>query len=61
MKPEDIAIYLPCGIYDNVFRSTRVILLGQTTPHGRILLVMYLPRVKLFNYYEIFYDIFNYS
>ena len=30
MKPEDIVIYLSCGIYGNVFRSTRVILLGQT-------------------------------
>jgi hypothetical protein len=39
MKPEDIANYLPCGIYDNVFRSIRVILLGQTIPHARILLV----------------------
>ena len=41
IKPEDIAISLPCGIYGNVFRSTHVILLGQITPRDRILLVKY--------------------
>jgi hypothetical protein len=38
MKLEDIFNYLPCGIYGNVFRSIRVILLGQTTLRARILL-----------------------
>ena len=36
IKLEDIANYLPCGIYGNVFRPIRVILLGQTTPRARI-------------------------
>ena len=40
MKPEDIVIYLSCGIYDNVFRSTRVILLGQTHQMATINLSM---------------------
>ena len=31
MKPEDIAIYLPCGIYGNVFNMTCGILVGKIT------------------------------
>ena len=50
IKPEDIAISQQCGIYGNVFISTRVILLGQITPRGRILLVEYLSLVNIFNY-----------
>ena len=42
IKVEDVAIFLPCGIYGNVFYLTLIILVGQITPHGRILLVMYL-------------------
>jgi hypothetical protein len=46
MKPEDIANYLPCGIYGNVSRSICVILLGQTTPRARILLVKHMWNIK---------------
>jgi hypothetical protein len=42
IKVEDVAIFLPCGIYGNVFYLTLIILVGQITPHDRILLVMYL-------------------
>ena len=61
MKAEDVIISLPCDMYNNVFSLTHFILFGQITPRGIILLVTYLPHVKLFNYYEIFYDILNYS
>ena len=61
IKLEDIVIYLPCGIYGNVFISTRVILLGQITPRGStrvILLGQIIPRSRiLLIKYEILYDI----
>jgi hypothetical protein len=61
IKLEDIVISLPCGIYGNVFISTRVILLGQITPRGStrvILLGQIIPcsRILLIKY-EILYDI----
>ena len=42
IKVEDVDIFLPHGIYENVFYLTLIILVGQITPHGRILLAMYL-------------------
>jgi hypothetical protein len=61
IKPEDIVISLPCGIYGNVFRATHVILLGQITPRGStrvILLGQLTPRGRiLLVKYEILYDI----
>ena len=44
-------------MYDNVFYLTRVILVGQITPRGRVLLIAYLLHVKILNYYKILYDI----
>jgi hypothetical protein len=57
IKSGDIVISLSCDIYNNVFRLTRVVLLGQITQRSRILLIKYLSPVNIFNYYEIFYDI----
>jgi hypothetical protein len=61
IKPEDIAIFIPCDIYGNVFISTRVIFLRQITPHGSkcvILLGQITPRARiLLVKYEILYDI----
>ena len=63
IKLEDIVIYLPCGIYGNVFISTRVIFLRQIPPHGSthvILLGQITPRARiLLIKYEILYDILN--
>jgi hypothetical protein len=61
IKPEDIVIFIPCGIYGNVFISTRVIFLRQIPPHGSthvILLGQITPRARiLLVKYEILYDI----
>jgi hypothetical protein len=57
IKVEAIAIFLSFGMYDNAFYLTRVILVGQIKPCGRILLVTYLLRVKILNYYKILYGI----
>jgi hypothetical protein len=57
IKVKDVAIFLPCGIYGNIFCLTLIILVGQITPHDIILLVMYL----LVSIYLIINDKLNVS